>query len=81
MYSTKLINKCKVDNNAYITIGDPFTDPKPNPFRQGKKGEKLTPFQTKVGCIVGYLFHALWRNWLLTSVTGCLQTVLYRPFR
>jgi hypothetical protein len=66
MYSTKLINKCKVDNNAYITIGDPFTDPKPNPFRQGKKGEKLTPFQTKVGCIVGYLF-------MRSSVTGCLQ--------
>jgi len=37
-----------VDGNAYITVGDPFADAKPNPFRQGKKGEKLTPFQTKM---------------------------------
>ena len=48
MYSTKLINKNKVDNNAYITVGDPFSDAKSNPFRQGKKGEKLVPFRTKV---------------------------------
>jgi hypothetical protein len=48
MYSTKLVNKNMVDGNAYITVGDPFADFKANPFRQGKKGEKITPFQTKV---------------------------------
>jgi hypothetical protein len=75
MYSTKLINKCKVDNNAYITIGDPFTDPKPNPFRQGKKGEKLTPFQTKVGALLATFL-------LRSGVTSCLQMYfLHRPFR
>lgn len=49
MYSTKLINNRLVDKNAYITIGDPYQDPKPNPFRNAaplKKDEKaLTPFQ------------------------------------
>ena len=54
MYSTKLINKGMVDGNAYITVGDPFADAKPNPFRQGKKGEKLTPFQTKVSLKQSY---------------------------
>lgn len=49
MYSTKLINKGHVDQNAYITINDPFLDAQPNPFRQSKKGEKApTPFRTKV---------------------------------
>ena len=49
MYSTKLVNKNKVDGNAYITVGDPFTDPCANPFRQPKKGEKPPqPFQSKV---------------------------------
>jgi hypothetical protein len=48
MYSTKLLNKNMVSNNAYITVGDPFTNQNPNPFRAGKKGEKLNPFRTKV---------------------------------
>lgn len=48
MYSTKLVNKNIMDGNAYITVGDPFQDAKANPFRQPKKGEKLTPFQSKV---------------------------------
>lgn len=48
MYSTKRLNKNVVDGNAYITVGDPYHDPKANPFRAVKKGEKLTPFQTKV---------------------------------
>ncbi|RYG68299.1 hypothetical protein EON64_05480 [archaeon] len=47
MYSSKLVHKSMVANNAYITVGDPYHDPKANPFRQGKKGEKLTPFQSK----------------------------------
>jgi len=37
-----------VSNNAYITVGDPFTGFKENPFREGKKGEKLNPFRTKI---------------------------------
>lgn len=48
MYSTKLINKNVVDGNAYITVNCPFEDAKANPFRQPKKGEKLTPFVSKV---------------------------------
>eukprot|EP01039_Chlorochromonas_danica_P000572 gene572-616_t len=48
MYSTKLVNKSMVAGNAYITVGDPYADPKANPFRAGKKGEKLTPFQVKM---------------------------------
>ena len=48
MYSTRLVNKNWVDGNRYITVGDPYKDPMGNPFRQGKKGEKLTPFRTKV---------------------------------
>lgn len=48
MYSTKHLNKNQVDNNAYITIGDPFKDPPQNVFRQGKKGDKaVKPFQIK----------------------------------
>jgi len=46
MYSTRIINKNWVDGNRYITVGDPYKDPNHNPFRQGKKGEKLTPFRT-----------------------------------
>eukprot|EP01038_Epipyxis_sp_PR26KG_P008343 gene8343-11287_t len=47
MYSTKLVNKNFVDGNAYITVGDPYSDPKANPFRQPKKGEKApNPFRT-----------------------------------
>lgn len=37
-----------VNNNAYITVGDPYKGVSENPFREGKKGEKLTPFRTKV---------------------------------
>lgn len=38
-----------VPGNAYITVGDPYNDPKANPFRQPKKGEKEpTPFRTKM---------------------------------
>lgn len=40
MYSTKLVNKAMVDGNKYISIGDPYYDPKANMFRQDKKGEK-----------------------------------------
>lgn len=47
MYSTKLLHKNMVDGNAYITIGDPYVEAKPNPFRQSKKSDK-TPFRTKV---------------------------------
>eukprot|EP01035_Chromulina_nebulosa_P019395 gene19395-25266_t len=41
MYTTKSLHKNKLDNNAYITIGDPYKDPKINPFREGqvKKGK------------------------------------------
>ncbi len=56
MYSTKLVNKNMVDNNAYITVGDPFTTANPNPFRAGKKGEKLTPMHVKVSCSCLLLF-------------------------
>jgi hypothetical protein len=48
MYSTKLINKNLVENNKYITIGDPYRDPKANMFRQDKKGEKC--LTVKVSC-------------------------------
>eukprot|EP01040_Poterioochromonas_malhamensis_P006210 gene6210-6683_t len=37
-----------VSNNAYITVGDPYPKFNENPFRAGKKGEKLTPFRTKI---------------------------------
>jgi len=37
-----------VDGNAYITVGDPFITANPNPFRAGKKGEKLTPMHIKM---------------------------------
>lgn len=48
MYSTKLVNKNMVEGNAYITVGDPYVAPNGNPFRAGKKGEKLNPFRTKI---------------------------------
>jgi len=48
MYSTKLVNKNMVDGNAYITVGDPFVTQNPNPFRAGKKGEKLAPLHVKM---------------------------------
>lgn len=48
MYSTKYLNKNMVDNNAYITVNDPYKDPLPNTFRQPKKGDKpVKPFQIK----------------------------------
>jgi hypothetical protein len=48
MYSTKLINKNLVENNKYITIGDPYRDPKANLFRQDKKGEKCLSVPVRV---------------------------------
>ena len=48
MYSTKLLNKNMVDGNAYITIGDPFKESDPNPFRQSKNDPSKAPFRTKV---------------------------------
>ena len=41
MYSTKLVNKNIVDNNAYISIGDPYKDQLQNVFRQPKKGDPV----------------------------------------
>jgi len=46
MYSTRLMHKNAVDGNAYITVGDPFTNPIANPFREGKKGEVNKPVKT-----------------------------------
>lgn len=46
MYSTRLMHKNAVDNNAYITVGDPFKNPNGNPFRAGKPGEKNVPVKT-----------------------------------
>lgn len=46
MYSTKRTNKNFVDNNAYNAIGDPYKDPKQNPFRAGKPGEKVTSWKS-----------------------------------
>jgi len=40
MYSSRYFHKSYVTGNAYITVGDPYLDPKGNPFRQPKKGEK-----------------------------------------
>lgn len=49
MYSTKRVNKNLVDNNAYITIGDPYKVIQANPFRQPKPGAKAPlPFQVKM---------------------------------
>lgn len=49
MYKTKLSNPKNVDQNAYITVGDPYHDPKANMFRQQDPKAKKTsdkPFQT-----------------------------------
>jgi hypothetical protein len=46
MYTTKRTNAMLVDNNAYNAIGDPYKNPKENPFREGKKGEKLKHFES-----------------------------------
>jgi hypothetical protein len=48
MYSKRLVHKSYVDNNAYITIGDPYAAPKENPFRAPKKGEKQKGFDIPV---------------------------------
>lgn len=51
MYNTKLLNTRVVDNNAYITIGDPYKDPKANMFRQDDPKAKMTsdkPFASKL---------------------------------
>jgi hypothetical protein len=50
MYTKRLVNKTYVDNNAYITVGDPFIDAKGNPFRAPKKGEKLKGLDIPVSC-------------------------------
>ena len=48
MYSTKYFNKNMVENNAYISIGDPYKDPSSNAFREVKKSDKpMKPFQIK----------------------------------
>jgi hypothetical protein len=60
MYSTKLVNKNMVSNNAYITVGDPYKDQVANPFRASKRGKDdkpLAPFQTKVSA--AFLRHVL----------------------
>lgn len=51
MYNTKLLNTKHVDQNAYITIGDPYHDPKANMFRQDDPKAKKTsdkPFGSKL---------------------------------
>lgn len=49
MYATKFVNKNIVDNNAYISIGDPYKDRQANVFRQPKKGDPIPkPFQITV---------------------------------
>jgi hypothetical protein len=51
MYNTKMLSQRLVDNNAYITIGDPYHDPKPNMFRQEDPKAKKTsdkPFASKL---------------------------------
>ena len=53
MYNSKILNPKMVDNNAYITIGDPYHDPKQNMFRQDDPKAKKTsdkPFASKVCC-------------------------------
>jgi hypothetical protein len=51
MYNSKRLNTKLVDNNAYITIGDPYHDPKQNMFRQDDPKAKKTsekPFASKL---------------------------------
>eukprot|EP01033_Poteriospumella_lacustris_P007313 gene7313-5260_t len=40
MYSTKLMHKNMMSDNAYLHKGDLYRDPVPNPFRQGTKTKK-----------------------------------------
>ena len=44
MYSKRVIHKAYVDNNAYISVNDPYKVPPLNPFRAPVKGEKLKSF-------------------------------------
>lgn len=47
MYTTKYTNGKICE--SYTSIGDPYIDRNPNPFRQPKKGEKApTPFQVTI---------------------------------
>lgn len=65
MYATKLVNKNVVDNNAYISIGDPYKDAAQNVFRQPKKGEPLPkPMMMTVSICdaINYLFYFLMCN-------------------
>lgn len=56
MYSTKLVHKSMVSDNAYLHKGDTYHDPVANPFRsapKAKKGDgeeekKEKPFMTAV---------------------------------
>ena len=55
MYNTKLLNTKHVDQNAYITVGDPYHDPKANMFRQDDPKAKKTsdkPFGSKVSRVM-----------------------------
>lgn len=55
MYKTKLTNTKHVDQNAYITVGDPYHDPKANMFRQDDPKAKKTsdkPFGSKVSFVI-----------------------------
>jgi hypothetical protein len=62
MYSTKLVNKNVVNENAYLHVGDKFLDPVPNPFRaspppkKGAEGEEKTtkPFMTAVNILSAF---------------------------
>lgn len=51
MYKTKIVNPHQVENNAYITIGDPYKNPNQNMFRQEDPKAKRTsdkPFASKM---------------------------------
>ena len=49
MYTNKkLVHKNYVDNNAYITVGDPYAVHNGNPFRAPIKGEKVKSFDIPV---------------------------------
>ena len=57
MYTTKYTNPKICE--SYTSIGDPYLDRNPNPFRQPKKGEKApTPFQVTVSKW-NYIFYRL----------------------
>lgn len=56
------MNTKHVDNNAYITIGDPYHDPKANMFRQDDPKAKKTsdkPFGSKVSEYLAYSLYCL----------------------